>query len=446
MDGPEVMSGSLRRVALLWTTILLTAVGLVTIFIAYIYARSEASEFLDGQLRQIALNAGAGVHAANAPRAADRDPEDAFAITIRDAAGQIVHQSLPPVTIGLQDRSGFSDVEANGRLWRVYTARSEVGAVQVAQQDTVRAEIADGAAMGAAAPIIVVIPLSWLVVGWALNRVLRPLGCLAAEIAARSASSTQAIALGDIPTEVRPLVESMNGLIDRSRAAVEAQKRFVADAAHELRTPLAAMQIEADNLASADAEGQRDRAAALVEGVKRASALANRLLQLARLDEPAPAAFRKIELGELLLDCVGETAPLAHRKGVDLGARVGAAAETRGAETEVRALLTVLIDNAVRYTPAGGKVDVSLDRRENRLLVEVLDTGPGLPAGSEARIFDRFYRGASRDSEGTGLGLAIARRIAERHGFDLIVENRGDGRSGARAQVLVPESGSPAPG
>lgn len=440
------MTGSLRRAALLWMTGLLTAVGLVTVVIAYWYARGEAAEFLDSQLRQIALNAGAGVASANAPGAADRDPEDQFAITIWDGAGRIVHQSLPGVAIARQEIPGFADVNTSGEVWRVYSTRDGDRTVQVAQRDTVRAEIANGAALGATAPIIIVIPLSWLVVGWALGRALRPLDALKDEIAARSASATAPIPLAGVPSEVAPLVESMNGLIARLGAAVEAQKQFVADAAHELRTPLAAMQIEVDNLASGGAQPQPDRIIALTASVKRASSLVDQLLKLARLDDAAPAQHETFDLAALLLDCVGEFALLADRKRIDLGADVGQPAPCRGNESEVRFLLTNLIDNALRYTPSGGKIDVSLGRTDNTLVVEVVDTGPGLPKGAEKRVFERFFRGAPQDIEGTGLGLAIARRVAERHGFSLTVENRADGCSGVVARVVAPaKSQSAAP-
>ena len=434
------MNPSLRRSALAWMTGLLTAVGFVAILIAYWYARSEAAEFLDGQLRQIALNVGPGLRSANAPAGPDRDPEDQFAITIWDSAGRIVHQSGPEAAIPRQTQAGFADVSAAGVLWRVYAARSVERTVQVAQRDTVRAEIADGAALGAAAPVLIVIPLSWLVVGWALNRALRPLSALSDELAARSVSATKPIVLDSVPAEVAPLVASMNGLIDRLQAAVEAQKRFVADAAHELRTPLAAMQIEVDNLRPGAGADHAHRVAALAASVKRASALANRLLELARLDEPTPGQGRVLDFSALMLDCVATCAPLAGRKGVDLGANIRPDMRLRGVDSELRALLTNLIDNAVRYTPPGGKVDVSLGLRDNRLVAEIVDTGPGLPPGAHARIFDRFYRGASGNAEGTGLGLAIARRVAERHGLALTVENRTDGVPGALARVTAPKS------
>lgn len=437
MDGPEVMTNSLRRSALIWMTGLLVIVGLAAIPIAYVYARNEAAEFLDSQLRQIALNAGMGLPQATGPAAEDQDPEDRFAITIWDAAGRVVHQSLPDVRIPQQAMPGFANVSADGESWRIYTVTDQARTVQVAQRETVRAEIADSAALGAAAPVIFVIPLLWVVEGWAMNRMIGRLNDLAGDIAARSATATVPIPIAGVPSEVKPLVDSMNGLIARLQAAAEARRRFLADAAHELRTPLAAMQIQVDNLAAGGA-GQDDRVAALAAGVKRAGALVNQLLSLERLEEASAGVGGAFDLRALLLDCVAECAPLAQSKDVDIGVAFTADAVIQGVEREVRALFASLIDNATRYTPAGGKIDVALFRRDGRAVVEIVDTGPGLPKGAETRIFDRFYRGAPEDTEGTGLGLTIARRIAERHGFELTVENRADGSNGAIARVVMP--------
>ncbi|MDE2578531.1 MAG: sensor histidine kinase N-terminal domain-containing protein [Hyphomicrobiales bacterium] len=427
------MTTSLRRTALGWTTALLTAVGALAIVIAYIYARQEAAEFLDGQLRQIALYAGVDIGPASAPDATDRDPEDRFAITIWNAQGVVVRRSLPRIVIP-QGPPGFSDASADGERWRVYTLAGKGGSVQVAQRETVRTEIAGSAAIAAAAPILIVIPLSWLVVGWALNRVLGRLDGLATAIAQRSATTSEPIAVYDAPSEVAPLIESMNGLIARLRAAVEAQQRFVADAAHELRTPLAAMQIQADNLA----EGGDERAQALSAGVKRAGALVDQLLRLARLDAPQVARLARVGIGETLLDCIADVAPLAARRDIDIGAHIAAPAACDAVEGDVRALLAALIDNAVRYTGLGGTVDVTLGFEGVRPIVEIVDNGAGLPQGAEARIFDRFYRADASVAEGSGLGLAIARRIADRYAIGLTVENRADGVTGAVARVVFP--------
>lgn len=428
---------SLRRTALVWMTAVLALVGIATFVISYRLARDEAAEFLDGQLRQVALNAGKGLRA-GVGASGDQDPEDQLAVTIWDADGRIVHASLPDVKIAPPDRPGFSDAKAAGERWRVYVASGDGRTVEVAQRATVRDEIAGSAALGAAAPLLIVIPLSWLVVGWALRRTLGRLDYLAQEIATRGASATAPIPLAEIPTEVMPIVQSMNGLIGRLGAALAAQKRFLADAAHELRTPLAGMQIQVDAMSQAGAETFAARKEALARGVRRANALIDQLLRLARLDEPARPPTEEIDIAQLVLDCVGDSVVIADHKGVDLGVDAGAEARISGNAEELRVLFSNLIENAVRYTPSGGTVDVSVRLRNSHAVVEILDTGCGLPPGDETRIFDRFYRGAPPDTEGSGLGLAIARRAAERNGLGLTVENRSDGRKGVVARVILP--------
>ncbi|MDF3813338.1 MULTISPECIES: ATP-binding protein [Rhodopseudomonas] len=435
---------SLRRTALLWMTILLAIVGLVTTIIAYRFAYLEAADFLDGELRQIALNAGPRMHAADAPGPSDQDPEDQFAIGIWDADGRLLHASPPDIQIPRQDQAGYADVRAGGELWRVYTTRNALRTVQVAQRDTVRQEIAQGTALGAAAPIIIVIPLSWLVVGWAMNRLFRRLNALADDLAQRSVAAAAPIPPQGLPTEVIPLVRGMNALIARLQDAIAAQRRFVADAAHELRTPLAAIQIQLDNLATTAPETASETRSALDDGVKRAGRLVGQLLSLARLDEAATASAEAIDLAALVLDCAGDHVALAEAKGVDLGIAIAASVTIVAPAAELRTLLDVVIDNAVRYTPAGGTIDVTLDRRDTACIVAIQDSGTGLPPGAEARIFDRFYRAAPAGIEGTGLGLAIARRIADRNGFGLTVANRADGGSGVLAQVTIPDPPSPA--
>ena len=429
---------SLKRTALVWMTVLLALVGLATAVISYRLAYDQAAEFLDGQLRQVALNAGIEPRPAAAP-AFDQDPEDELAVTIWNADGAMAHTSPPDVTIPRQAHKGFADVTTGGERWRVYTASDDGRAVQVAQRMTVRDEIAQGAAIGAAAPVLILIPLSWLVVGWAISRALERLDFFASDIAARGASAVAPIPLAEIPTEVVPVVKSMNGLIERLRAALDAQKRFLADAAHELRTPLAAMQIQVDSLSLANPSSLAASKAALAQGVRRASTLVDQLMRLARLDEPARSPREKTDIAQILLDCVGDYIVIADRKGVDLGVDAPVPAPIVGNSEELRVLFSNLIENAVRYTPSGGAVDVSVRVESSRAVVEVLDTGGGLAPDVQARIFDRFYRGAP-GTEGSGLGLAIARRIAERNGLTLAVKNRADGRNGVLARVELPIS------
>ena len=437
---------SLRRTALTWITVLLAVAGLITTGAAYRYSEHETAGFLDGQIRQIALNVGPGnaepgQAAADAPAAPDQDPEDRFAITIWDAAGHIEHQSLPGADIPLQPKSGFADARAGGKAWRVYTLHGKSQAVQVAQQVSVRDEIARNAAMGAALPVLLLIPLSWLVVGLALHRTLRRLDALAHDLSTRGALATDKLPLAAVPAELVPLVEGMNGLILQLNAALAAQKRFLADAAHTLRTPIAAMQIEIGNL-SADTPNtsQRPRLEALAAGARRAGVLVDQLLRLAWLDEPQSPHSTVFDVAGLLLDCVADQAPLAGHKGIDLGADIAPLVMINGDEEEVRTLFANLIENALIYTPPGGKVDVTLRADDAGFMAEWLDTGPGLPEGAQAHVFERFFRAAPDVAAGSGLGLAIARRIAERHGFSLEVGNRTDGTNGVRARVMMPSA------
>ncbi|MBE7199801.1 MAG: two-component sensor histidine kinase [Parafilimonas terrae] len=424
-------AASLRRTTLGWMTALLAGIGLAAMVAAYALARIEAADFLDGQLRQVALNAGPGLPDADAPPAADRDPEDQLAVTIwKD--GQVLRGDRG-VDVRHPGRTGYANIVMGGELWRTYTTANGTTTVRVAQRDVVRAEFARNAALGAVAPLLLLVPLSWIVVGWAMNRALGRLDGLVHDLAGRGAAAQGPLPTRGVPTELVPLVEAMNGLILRLQAALAAQKRFVADAAHELRTPLAAMQIQIDSL-----QGERDdRGEALAGGVRRANRLVEQLLRLARLDDGAEARPASVDLGQLLLDCVADYVVLAQRKDIDLGVHVEAPATLRGSEDEVRVLFANLVDNALRYTPPGGQVDVRLMNRDGACVVTVLDTGCGLPPGSEGRLFDRFFRAAPPDIEGTGLGLAIARRIAERNGLGLTVENRRDGR-GTLATVRLP--------
>lgn len=429
---------SLRWTALVWMTALLTVVGGAGAIVAYAFTYSSVSELLDGHLQQVAMNVGGGVRVTDTTPRADDDPEDVFAVAIFTQAGPPTYTTGPRLALPAQS-PGFIDVEAKGELWRVYTAGAAYPIVQVAQQWTVRREIARNAALTTAAPVLLVIPLSWIVVGWAMGKALRRLDALVAEISARGTNADTPIDATGAPLEITPLVESLNGLIARLGAAVSAQKRFVADAAHELRTPLAALQIQVDILRSERREKDASPIIALARGVSRATSLTNQLLSLARLDDATPPQLTLLDLAELLTTSVAEMAPMANAKDVDLGLTQITPASCFGAEPEVRALFGNLIENAVKYTAAGGQVDVSLRAEGETATVDIVDTGPGIPTEATNRIFERFYRAdtAQCTATGSGLGLAIAKQVAGRHQFFLSVVNRTDGNSGVRARVMM---------
>jgi two-component system OmpR family sensor kinase len=293
----------------------------------------------------------------------------------------------------------------------------------------VRRELAQTAAYQAAVPILVAIPLAWLAIGWSLGRLLGRLAGVAQAIAARGADGREPIAMAGVPSEVAPLVAAMNVLIGALQQALEQQRRFVSDAAHELRTPLAALRLQIENLRTAATKMDSDTAQAeLGGGIARATALLDQLLKMARFEQSAQAGQReRVDLTGLVTQCVADYIAIASSKGVDLGVTARAPAQMWGVPDELKILFGNLIDNAVRYTPAGGAVDVSVRRQDGETVVAVADTGCGVSESVLPRLFDRFFRAAPADVAGTGLGLSIVDAVAKRHGLAVKIENRTGG-------------------
>jgi two-component system OmpR family sensor kinase len=436
---------SLRRSALIWMTALLAIVGAVAVIVSYELAHSEAASVLDGQLRQIALNAGEGLPESAGPPV-EHDPEDDFAIDIWNAAGERLRASPSSIVVPRQPGLGFSTIEAGGEDWRVYTSADAHRTVQVAQRMSVRREFAERAALSAAAPILIVIPLAWLVITWSLGRVLGQLTQLARTIAARGTDSKEKLSTADVPEEVSPLVEAMNVLIARLQHALDQQRRFVSDAAHELRTPLTALRLQVENLGgAANEKGSDGRTVELGDGIRRASTLLDQLLKMARFEAPRESAPpERLDLASLVTECMAEHVSIASRKGVDLGIAAREPAEISAVAAELKILFGNLIDNAVRYTPAGGTIDLSIRRQGAGAVVEVADTGGGVSESDLPRLFDRFFRAAPPKIggsgfvegdglvesngllEGSGLGLAIVDAIARRNGIEVNISNRQD--------------------
>jgi two-component system OmpR family sensor kinase len=417
---------SLRRTALIWMTVLLTVVGLAAFAITYEFARQEAADFLDGQLHQIALNAGDTATDIAAP-SAPPDPEDQFVIEIWTAAGTVVRRTPNGPEIPRLDHPGHATVQAAGEEWRVYLAHGATRSVQVAQRMSVRQELAESSAIQAGAPILVLIPLSWLVIAWLLGQLSGQLRNLAGDIAKRSLDSRDPVPSSNVPAEVRPLVEGMNVLTGRLQDALERQKRFVADAAHELRTPLMAMQVQLDNLVAGADPHSGHANAELRSGVLRARRLVEQLLRLARSEDAGESgASESIELSDFVTQCVADFVPIAESGGIDLGIGKVEPATIDGSRADLALLFGNLIDNAIRYTPRGGSVDVSVNRVADDFVVEIKDTGCGVSEVDIPRLFDRFFRAAPVDVEGSGLGLSIAAAVAKRHGLSIEIANRSD--------------------
>jgi len=431
---------SLRRTLRISLLVLLTSFGLISAVASYFIAGMEADEFFDNQLRQIALyiwDAPDGYRPDNIV-APSHDLEDDFLIQVWDKNGGLLVSSNTAIPMPRGVATGYANAVVAGIDWRVYTQVEPARTVQVAQQMEEREETAAQASLNAIIPIALLIPLSWLVLNWIVDRIIGRLDRVAVDIAARDAESTAPIPTVAAPVEILPLITAMNDLVLRLQAALHQQRRFVADAAHELRTPLTAISLQVGNLMAAiGAEGKyAQRIADLQAGSARASALVGQLLRLARVESGAASPEKQsVALLPLVIESLERFAPLAEHRSIDLGLDQNADAVVEGVEDEIRVLVDNLLDNAIRYTPDGGTVDVILRARESVPTLEVRDTGPGIPDASLTRVFERFYRASSANIEGSGLGLAIAKAAADRNHVRLTLTNRTD-RSGLSATLV----------
>lgn len=428
---------SIRRTLLFALVAAVATVTLATALVVYRQARREIDQVFDYHLRQIALSLRDRVPAPDA--SGDGGGFD-FAIQVWSSDGVRLYASRLDTGLPEIAELGFATVPTRGGDWRVYSIELAGLVVQVAQPLRIRDRAAVAAAVHTLAPVLFVLPLLALLVWRIVGRALAPLERLAGAVGARSPAALEAIPETGAPEEALPLVRSLNGLLSRLGEALATQRAFVADAAHELRTPLAALGLQVQLVERA--AGPEERRAALADlsaGIARATRVVQQLLTLARQEPEAAAAGggEAVRLGELVAQSVADHALLAESRGVDLGApeAAGDAAAT-GDAASLRALLDALVDNAVRYTPRGGRVDVSSGLDGGRPFLAVADDGPGIPAAERERVFDRFYRLPATAEPGSGLGLAVVRAIARRHGATVALGDTPGG--GLTVRVLFP--------
>ncbi|HUY02505.1 MAG TPA: ATP-binding protein [Rhodocyclaceae bacterium] len=435
---------SLQKQLIFWLVGLLTVVGILAGAVSFYFALQEANRLLDHQLSQIARSVDEGsqlpaMQARFRQESADQRKRDfVIQVWLEQEPGQ---SSRPGFALPRATVTGFSDLISHHSSWRAYTMIHPHRTVQVSQGEDVRLEIASHSAMRVLLPVAILIPLSWLLVGIVVSRLLQPLAAVTEAVILRDVTSRAALPIDNIPEEVAPLIRAINDLISRLGEALELQRQFLADAAHELRTPLAALQLQIENLARDDSRQDLDiRIDEMRCGSQRASHLVDQLLKIARYEaQGKPLAFSELSLDRLVKACLADFIPLAEHRGIDLGMIRDDVAIVMGNAEELRILLGNLIDNAIRYTPEAGKVDVTMGVSGDRVVVEIADTGPGIPASLQTRVFDRFYRAAGQDTEGSGIGLAIVKALARRHAAEVSLANRRDG-PGLCASVVFPSA------
>lgn len=353
----------------------------------------------------------------------------------------LFHSDKAPLT-QLAPVAGYSDQWIAGERWRVFVLEGPDGlySVQVGQLHEVRDELVSEIVLIMSLPVILALPLLALLFWWGISRGLRPLQCVADEVAQRSAHEMSPLPDSGMPIEIRPLTRALNELLRQLRNTFERERRFTADAAHELRTPLASIKTQAQVAQRATVEEERQQALRQINaGVDRATHLVEQLLTLARLD-PATAVveFQPVNLCRLLEEVVADIAPSAHAKQIDIGMAECQRCNLSGSEVALAILMRNLLDNAIRYTPVGGTVDAAVKCEQQRIVLTVTDSGPGVAEAERSRVLERFYRGEMEGREpGCGLGLSIVKRIAELHGATLMLDQPESG-AGLRVTVAFP--------
>jgi two-component system sensor histidine kinase QseC len=439
---------SLKQRLLLAVLAVVAVVWLATAAYSYFDARHEVNDLLDAHLAQSAslIVAQVGhdleeIDLGHAPRTDKRARRVAFQIWERGSVLSLRSADAPPSRLSRREE-GYSDARIDGKRWRVFStwdARHRF-LVQIAERAEARSEIAAGIATNLLSPLLFALPVLGLFVWFSIGRALGPLNRLGQEVERRKADDLRPLAPEGAPREVVPLTRSLNAMFERVGRLIENERRFTADAAHELRTPLAALKTQAQVAKFASDDDSRQHALdGVIEGCDRATRLVEQLLTLARLKPDTPRAPGRCDLGRMAGEVIAEVAPFALTREVDIELHRSEPVSVEGQPELLSVLLRNLVDNAVRYSPRGSSVKVDVLARDGRAIISVSDQGPGVPPAERARLGERFYRILGTGQMGSGLGLSIVRRIVEIYSARLRYEE-GENGKGLRVVVDFPNA------
>lgn len=441
----RLLAGVLFATVLVWSA--LAASG-------YFESRRQLEELMDANLEQTAE-----LLAAQLTEEDDRDEIElehvrqlhrygrrvAFQVWERGTRLRLRSSSAPNRRLS-PATSGFTTNSVDGQMWRVFStwAGAQQALVQVGEPVPARQRVSLEITEHLLAPVAIALPLLALALLMAIRNGMKPLTLLAKQVADMDPDRLQPVRAASAPREVRPLVEQLNQLFARIGQSLEKERRFTADAAHELRTPMAAIAVQAQVAQGATAPAERERAIGKVlEASQRGTHLVDQLLTLARADSASRTESEApCDLVRVAREVLGDIAPASHERGVQLELESPPSLMVSGNETWLRILIRNLADNAVRYCHPGGHVRVRLSSGAENTLLEVCDDGPGIPEEDRERVFERFYRIADSGVSGSGLGLSIVSRIAQTYGARLAMDE-GEGGKGLRVRLFLPKDPRP---
>ncbi|MCL2657859.1 MAG: ATP-binding protein [Betaproteobacteria bacterium] len=435
---PSEPGFSIRRLLVGWQIGILLLLAVAASGLAYSLMLRSFNALRELELTQIAnaiARHGIDDDSDDASSSNKEDPGD-FLSQVWEADGSLAYASHSP-PVPKPNKMGNYDFQYGGRVWHGHAQNNDGLIILVAREQGARFWLLRDISL----PLLIILALltvflslmSWRLIGYALS----PLSALRRELLQRDALSLEPLPTQTLPPELTPLVDTLNHLLARIDNLLGAQREFVADAAHELRTPIAAVRLYAQLAERSNNKTERQAAIQNVqESAIRATRLVEQLLALARLEPENTQAMEPVALAALAREVVANHSAQADAKEIDLGITEAASGQTPGNSDELRMLLNNLVDNAVRYTPSGGRIDVSVLATAAGIELRVEDTGPGIPEALHKKVFERFHRAAGADQPGSGLGLAIVKRIAERHAATIHLANRAAG--GLQVRIVFP--------
>ncbi|MEO8741127.1 MAG: ATP-binding protein [Casimicrobiaceae bacterium] len=391
---------------------------------SFMSAFNEAHELQDDTLRQIAalFNRQSLLPAPPGGDGPAKDSDEESRVTVQyladgsKAAGNGVAPGRLPLPSALGD--GLHTLEVRGEPFRVLVKTTAGGErIAVAQETGVRNEIARDSALRTVMPFLILVPILLLIVADLVRKMFRPISALSTEIDQRAEQDIHPVEALHLPVEVRPFVMAINRLLSRVAQSMDVQRRFVADAAHELRSPLTALSLQAERLSEAAMpDSARERLITLREGIERGLNLLEQLLTLAKAQSVSPSPPSPVSVQHIYRRVLEDLMPLAEAKHIDIGVVGEQDAQVLVNEFDLMAVIKNLVDNAIRYTPEGGRVDLSVVSANGNAMLQIKDSGPGIPMGERERVFDPFYRTVGSNQAGSGLGLSIVKAISDRIG------------------------------
>lgn len=431
MDGfKRKLKHSLQFKLSVWLCVSIIMVAIAAGVFSFASAFQEANELQDDQLKQIASML-------SRYRLSTAQTNSQDSLTNIDPDSRVVVQVLPNgpnelvtdldhgLVLSYKLPVGLQTIIINGESWRFFIKSLSSGSrIAVGQQTAVRDEVARDSAFRTLMPFAILIPLLLVLIRILIRQMFRPLKQLASDLLVRSEHDLNEVSDDDVLYEIVPFITSINHLLSRVRNSLALQRRFVTDAAHELRSPLTALSLQAERLSSAEMSVQaRERLVTLQKGLNRSRLLLDQLLMLARMQEPSKGNLIEISIGLMLRRLLEDLMPLAEQKNIDLGVVGRTDIHVSTHEFDLTILLKNIVENAIRYTPRDGRIDISIHANESKVIIQIDDSGPGIPDNELQRVFDPFYRVLGSDEIGSGLGLSIVQSIALRIGTEIQIEN-----------------------